>query len=90
MDKVRRVCERVWYGIQSCLTAFVLKINTRRSVLYLGPIYMLQVLGQKICIVSTTDAATDLLNVRALNYSERPRMPMVKELYVLPHCAITS
>ena len=44
---------------------------------------MLHVLGQKICVVSTTDVAMDLFNVRALNYSERPRMPMVRELYVL-------
>jgi hypothetical protein len=55
-----------------------------------GPIYMLQVLGQKICVVSSADIAMELLNVRALNYSERPRMPMVRELYVLLHCTVNG
>ncbi|PBK95476.1 cytochrome P450 [Armillaria gallica] len=45
-----------------------------------GPLVMLEVMGQKICIINTIRAATDLLDTRSAIYSDRPQMCMVREL----------
>lgn len=45
-----------------------------------GPLVMLEVMGQKICIINTIRAATDLLDARSAIYSDRPQMRMVREL----------
>ncbi|KAK0213184.1 cytochrome P450 [Desarmillaria ectypa] len=41
---------------------------------------MLEVMGQKMCIINTIRAATDLLDVRSAVYSDRPKMRMIREL----------
>ncbi|SJK97106.1 uncharacterized protein ARMOST_00356 [Armillaria ostoyae] len=45
-----------------------------------GPLVMLEVMGQKMCIINTIRAATDLLDARSAIYSDRPQMRMVREL----------
>jgi hypothetical protein len=41
---------------------------------------MVEMLGQKMCIINSADVATDLLDKRSEIYSDRPRMVMIKEL----------
>ncbi|KAK0480275.1 cytochrome P450 [Armillaria novae-zelandiae] len=45
-----------------------------------GPLMMLEIMGQKICIINSAQVATDLLDTRSSIYSDRPPMVMVKEL----------
>ncbi|KAJ7587011.1 cytochrome P450 [Mycena floridula] len=45
-----------------------------------GPLVMVQMLGQRICIINSAKVATDLLDARSSIYSDRPAMPMVKDL----------
>ncbi|KAF8208101.1 cytochrome P450 [Mycena galopus ATCC 62051] len=45
-----------------------------------GPLIMVQIMGQKICIINSYEVANDLLNERSLIYSDRPAMPMVNDL----------
>ncbi|KAJ7151361.1 cytochrome P450 [Mycena crocata] len=47
-----------------------------------GPLVMVEVMGQKICIINSYGVANDLLNDRSLIYSDRPAMPMVNDLCV--------
>lgn len=46
----------------------------------LGPLVMVEMLGQKLCIINSAEVALDLLDKRSDIYSERPSMIMVKEL----------
>ncbi|KAF9020970.1 cytochrome P450 [Hymenopellis radicata] len=45
-----------------------------------GPLVMLNIMGQKMCIINSAKAATDLLDNKSAIYSDRPPMLMVKEL----------
>ncbi|KAJ7439497.1 cytochrome P450 [Mycena latifolia] len=45
-----------------------------------GPLVMVEVMGQKMCIINSYTVANDLLNDRSLIYSDRPAMPMVNDL----------
>ncbi|EIM80470.1 cytochrome P450 [Stereum hirsutum FP-91666 SS1] len=45
-----------------------------------GPLVMVEMLGQKMCIINSAEVALDLLDKRSAIYSERPSMVMVKEL----------
>ncbi|KAF7366793.1 Cytochrome P450 [Mycena sanguinolenta] len=45
-----------------------------------GPLLMVEVMGQKICIINSYEVANDLLNDRSLIYSDRPAMHMVNDL----------
>ncbi|KAK0469989.1 cytochrome P450 [Desarmillaria tabescens] len=45
-----------------------------------GPLMMLEIMGQKMCIINSAQVATDLLDTRSSIYSDRPPMVMVKEL----------
>jgi hypothetical protein len=45
---------------------------------------MVEVMGQKMCIINSYKVANDLLNERSLIYSDRPAMPMVNDLYASP------
>jgi hypothetical protein len=52
---------------------------------------MVEIMGQKMCIINTAKAATDLLDGRSSIYSDRPAMPMVNDLQVfasfrIHHC----
>ncbi|KAJ6464016.1 cytochrome P450 [Mycena sanguinolenta] len=44
------------------------------------PLLMIEIMGQKICIIDSYEVANDLLNDRSLIYSDRPAMPMVNDL----------
>ncbi|KAK0193596.1 cytochrome P450 [Armillaria mellea] len=45
-----------------------------------GPLMMLEIMGQKMCIINSAQVAMDLLDTRSSIYSDRPPMVMVKEL----------
>ncbi|KAK6974715.1 cytochrome P450 [Favolaschia claudopus] len=45
-----------------------------------GDLVMIQLMGKKICIINTYNAAQALLTVKSSIYSDRPAMPMVNEL----------
>lgn len=45
-----------------------------------GPLVMVEVLGQKMCIVGSHKVASDLLDGKSAIYSDRPAMPMVNDL----------
>ncbi|KAJ6588208.1 cytochrome P450 [Mycena capillaripes] len=45
-----------------------------------GPIAMVEVMGQKMCIINSYEVANELLNDRSSIYSDRPAMPMVNDL----------
>ncbi|KAJ6565468.1 cytochrome P450 [Mycena vulgaris] len=45
-----------------------------------GPLVMVEVMGQKMCIINSYTVANDLLNDRSLIYSDRPALPMVNDL----------
>ena len=45
-----------------------------------GDIIHLEVLGTHIIVLNSIEATTDLLEKRSTIYSDRPRMPMVKEV----------
>jgi hypothetical protein len=49
---------------------------------YAGPLVMIEIMGQKMCIINSAKVATDLLDKRSAIYSDRPAMPMVNDLYV--------
>ncbi len=51
--------------------------------LFIGPLVMINIMGQRICIINSAKVATDLLDTRSSIYSDRPAMPMVKELCVV-------
>ncbi|KZV68642.1 cytochrome P450 [Peniophora sp. CONT] len=46
----------------------------------LGPVFMINVLGRNVVFANTVEAARDLLSDRWQNYSERPRLVLVKEM----------
>ncbi len=45
-----------------------------------GPIFHLSILGKTLIILSTAQAALDLLEKRGANYANRPRLVMAGEL----------
>ncbi|KAJ7764633.1 cytochrome P450 [Mycena maculata] len=45
-----------------------------------GPLIMVEIMGQKMCIINSYRVANELLNDRSLIYSDRPAMPMVNDL----------
>ncbi len=45
-------------------------------------IYM-NIMGQSILVLGSVERITDLLEKRSVKYSDRPRMTMLNELYVL-------
>ncbi|KAJ7507105.1 cytochrome P450 [Mycena galericulata] len=45
-----------------------------------GPLVMVEVMGQKMCIINSYSVADELLNNRSLKTSDRPAMPMVNDL----------
>lgn len=47
---------------------------------FVGPLVMVEVLGQKMCIVGSHKVASDLLDGKSAIYSDRPAMPMVNDL----------
>ena len=47
-----------------------------------GDINHISVFGQHIVILNSIEACTDLLEKRSAKYSDRPRFPMMNELYV--------
>lgn len=47
-----------------------------------GDIVRIRVLGRDILFVQTAKAANDLFDKRSSIYSDRPRLPLVNELYV--------
>lgn len=42
----------------------------------------LEVLGQRIIVLNSLEAVQDLFEKRSANYSDRPRLPMLLEVYV--------
>jgi len=45
-----------------------------------GDIITLNVLGTPMIILNSVESATDLLEKRSINFSDRPDMPMIKDL----------
>ncbi|KAJ7608414.1 cytochrome P450 [Roridomyces roridus] len=45
-----------------------------------GPLLMIQVMGQRMCIINSYKVANELLNDRSAICSDRPAMPMVNDL----------
>lgn len=45
-----------------------------------GPIFTLDILGTPIVVVTTTKAASELLDKRSAIYSDRPRWVMANEI----------
>ncbi|KAJ7075424.1 cytochrome P450 [Mycena belliarum] len=50
-----------------------------------GPLVMVEVMGQKMCIINSYTVASDLLNDRSLIYSDRPAMPMKFNMGLQPY-----
>jgi cytochrome P450 len=50
---------------------------------YAGDVVYFKVLGQPFLIVGSAETAFDLFDKRSSNYSDRPRLPMINEMYVL-------
>ena len=46
-----------------------------------GDIVHFEVLGKHFIVLNSTDTINELLEQRSVNYSDRPRMPMLVELY---------
>lgn len=55
-----------------------------------GDFMYLTVLGQPIYLISSTKVAGELLDKRAMIYSDRPVMVMAQDLFVLPTQSLTS
>ena len=47
-----------------------------------GDINHISVFGKHVVVLNSIEACTDLLDKRSAKYSDRPRLPMVNELYV--------
>jgi hypothetical protein len=47
-----------------------------------GDMFYFKVLGQPFLILGTLDKAYDIFEKRSSNYSDRPRFPMLNEVYV--------
>jgi hypothetical protein len=50
--------------------------------LYAGDVFTVYVLGNPMIVLDSIEATTDLLEKRSGNYSDRPDMPMIKDLCV--------
>lgn len=50
-----------------------------------GDMIYFEVLGQRFLILNSLEKVQDLLEKRSSNYSDRARMPMVLELWVIPN-----
>ena len=48
----------------------------------LGDMVCFNVLGQRFLVLGSKQRTTDLLEKRSSNYSDRERMPMLRELFV--------
>jgi hypothetical protein len=59
-------------------------MRTTDCALLLADIVYLEILGQKIIVLNSAEAASDLLDKRSALYSDRPSIPMVSDplLYV--------
>ncbi len=55
---------------------------------FIGDIMHIDVLGDHIIILDSLEAITELLEKRSSIYSDRPRMPMLKELLVSQHLGL--
>jgi hypothetical protein len=56
-------------------------INDKTEAFTTGDIVSVKAFGQRIIILGSMKACTDLLDKRSHNYSDRPSLPML-ELYV--------
>ena len=63
-------------GEQSMVRCCGLAVNARSSSLRTGPMIMLDIFGQKMCILNTLEITQELLVKRAKIYSERPQSAM--------------
>lgn len=64
------------YGLSPPASFIHLKAFSR----ILGPIIHLSILGQSLIVLTTPQAALDLLEKRGVNYANRPRLVMAGEL----------
>lgn len=53
-----------------------------------GDVFSYEVLGQRIIVLNSLEATQELFEKRSANYSDRPRMPMICELYVESSCML--
>lgn len=75
MVQVHRVGKTVWCVEFQHHRAWMHELTTS-----LGPLMMLDIMGEKMCIINSAKVATELLDQRSAIYSDRPGMVMVKEL----------
>ena len=47
-----------------------------------GDLVHIKVLGRSIIYVNSAEAATELFARRSTNYSDRPRLPLLNDMYV--------
>ncbi len=48
-----------------------------------GDVISVDVFGSKIIVLNTMKAVNDVLEKRSANFSDRPDMPMIRDLYAL-------
>lgn len=53
-----------------------------------GEIVYVHVLGRPMIILNSFDAAKELLEKRGVNYSDRPRLVFIQEMYFLVYFAL--
>jgi hypothetical protein len=70
------------YGKSFIIASDSLLSQLERFVIFIGDMIYFNVLGQHFLILSSLKRTTDLFEKRSSNYSDRPRLPMLVELYV--------
>ena len=68
---------RKTYGKSSLIDS---RLWQRFSYIYIGDMIYFKVLGHHFLILGSFERTTDLFEKRSLNYSDRPRLPMLLEL----------
>lgn len=63
--------------------SYLARVDNRFLILRPGPLTYLTVLGKRILVVNTFEAASDLFEKRSANYSDRNALPMIGDLCVV-------
>ena len=68
--------------MESNLSLVSLLSGCKISLFLVGDLVSVQIFGKTVILINSTKRAFDVFEKRSSNYSDRPRMTMVKELCV--------
>ena len=82
--------KKAWYDFPSSWLILRKSIDNSFLTIYSGDVIYVSIIGKPIIVLNSAEAARDLFDKRAANYSDRPRFILHGELCVSFSYVITN